>query len=961
MSSKIKNLEKEIKTVEQVNIQNIQRFTFGLKNKNSETMILQNLNPILIGDEYFYQIIEDFSNETNRKIILKTKNSQNQIISIENLDNKKISKFCYNEISDIKPAFENDNRKLLILKNEKHEILNQQKIGPIISSINLKDIKNIEKYNFKENEIKIEGESKRYLLQFFLFRNRIYRQEVEVIKNKDLNYPQIYVITKNGENDILVKKEVFFILKADSYYSFINEKEENEKISFFLETRNNLGKVINSINMEELENLNITNLERRRKSKRLSKNSEKNLKTEFNQIFTIYDKFGKSRSVLSIKENEETQFRSTTLRPSFVGNEYYKQIINEVLSNSEKPKINILTISQNGEIINKNEIDSNLITENYYNLIEEEKIDKFGKKKITLKTYNENHKIINEEIIEKDFLEKISEENLENIIFEIVDMKNNRRVTSIKKNDKGEISYFEKNIGQDDFDLVNLDFEKKNYYFEKLFSKYGKIQNGRISFLNGRVSLMSTKDERGRTRPKAETWSKMEYYNKLKESYELESEKKSGDENLDNELENNVENNLEKNLENNNDNKLENKIDNNLEKKIDLEKRQLKLKNLIISEKNQYEEEKRNKLEKRQLKLNDLLLSEKNQYEEEKRNKLEKRQLKLNDLLLSEKNQYEEELRNLENNNENNIKEIEKSISTLQNSNFDQTNNEKNKNTLKISELKHSELVIKESEHEIDESKLINNLEDSELINNKEEENNEKKENLDEESINEPRKEKIISLNSKDEENIKEEIIYNSKDSNVNENYTDIIIKEEDEKEEIEKEDEKEINLYKRPSVLEFMYGYGNGSILKNEEEIVNKLKSRKPSIIKNSNLEENYESYKKEINENYESHKNEIQNNYESFKEDEEKIINLPKNTKNSELFNNEKKNIKRIFEIEKNQMTEKALENLREKYDGSADGLLDDFYRFSDYVKNNNNHKYSVLFASMFYFFLEKKKNRF
>jgi hypothetical protein len=94
------------------------------------------------------------------------------------------------------------------------------------------------------------------------------------------------------------------------------------------------------------------------------------------------------------------------------------------------------------------------------------------------------------------------------------------------------------------------------------------------------------------------------------------------------------------------------------------------------------------------------------------------------------------------------------------------------------------------------------------------------------------------------------------------------------------------------------------------------------------------------------------LEKEYESYKNESERDI--------KPTYNNFNKKTDKFIVEDQFKVNEKTLENIRKKYNGSVDELLEDFYKFSDYIKKNNNHKYSVLFATMFYFFLEKKINK-
>ena len=53
-------------------------------------------------------------------------------------------------------------------------------------------------------------------------------------------------------------------------------------------------------------------------------------------------------------------------------------------------------------------------------------------------------------------------------------------------------------------------------------------------------------------------------------------------------------------------------------------------------------------------------------------------------------------------------------------------------------------------------------------------------------------------------------------------------------------------------------------------------------------------------------------------------------------------------------------VFKKMQEKTGMTKDELLDDFYQFCLGLQNNSKYKKSVLFATLFFYYLEKKKNR-
>ena len=566
------------------------------RSKMKELFYTQKLAPILVGNEYLFQTIEETDSKINgHKIVVITKNDQGQIINEEEIQNNGTN--YYNEVI---VSSENGNIKnLLVLKNDEGEIIHGLKVSPtnyILSSTNFLEDLDVE--NFKKGIISEKyNNKKKFTLNTIQFKDRIYSQEV----TENLDKKNLLLVTKKGDI-VLDTKEVNWSKKGKSYFSVVKEDEIQ---NFNIETKNDIGEILGIFDLKD-EILSYNN----RKSVVKKKIKDKyqvithklnpfkigdftifpNLEIEtkygetlnFLKIFdenndlineievkgklnsphyfseleggkelfiNVKDANGKTISLIKLpekfrkiqnknkfdeinintnnhqksivlkKDSINERFKSTMLRPTLIGDKFYYQIINEILIKDEEnddirftkslkeikkslKKNNlakIITIDEDGQIINKKSIDLSKISDNYYNKIVEDNIDKFGKRKITLLTYNQKEEVICAEVM-RPTVTAIVDLYMNEVIEEVVDENNKVRLTNLKKDKKGrliirECKEFEPKIAEKN--IVNpKTFKKKhaileNYFFNKGVNLVKKKKDEEVLL----IQIMLTKQE----------------------------------------------------------------------------------------------------------------------------------------------------------------------------------------------------------------------------------------------------------------------------------------------------------------------------------------------------------------------------------------------------------------------------------------------------------------------------------
>ena len=617
-------------------INNAKRVSIIGKNKNGDTFINQKLKPVPIGNEYLYQTVEDVTKEEEgkkvRTVSIITKNDQGQVVSKIEVEPENIGQNYENEIIEIEPAFEGDKSKLVVVKNENGEIAASQKLTPTINLVPNDDLsKGLEIGNFKKPKVQKSKNVTTIRLSPVHFKDKVFAQELHEIEFPD-GSGELKIITRNDKKEIIDEKKGDFNLLGDSYYSAIEEyhkmidpkkgedDEDNIENVFRLETRNNKGDLICHLDLEDMYNkksekkinqidkkTNIYKLnpiiigenclvqeieenevygsiesnlktydndrnlldekdmdsekqsdgyfsevlEKDKKLYLITKNNKEevvgeyevpeeisklNEVSEFDSIKEQLDDKGERKSMIAIKDKDTKRFKSTTIRPTLIGNTYYLQTVNELLDKEESVwekkdnKAVVVTMDEIGNVVDKQEIDPNLLSDNYYNKIVDETIDEYGNRKITLHTFNDQDELIAEQILEPKIKGELENEDLDFIVEEIIDDDDNKKLTALNKNDKGilvvagieDLKPDEKLDDKNKDEEENIDERKeeneeaeeedeeeeavkgltdkeKNAYFEDLLKNWGKKKNNKRKTLNPELET---------SRQRRKTWAK---------------------------------------------------------------------------------------------------------------------------------------------------------------------------------------------------------------------------------------------------------------------------------------------------------------------------------------------------------------------------------------------------------------------------------------------------------------------
>ena len=497
------------------------------------------IRPTIIGEEYYQQIInENIYQDGERKVTLITKNKNGEKVSSIEIPEKDFK----GKEFETKIIKENSEEIIIITKNEKQEIIAEQKIRPTIFNVigenyfdDEQDKKELEKLvSLVKNRKSVLFKKKKgkSIINSIAIRptflgSQYYQQIIEEVLEEGTP-KRVTITTKTKDNKIISKYEI-----PNKKLKHYNGKEFETKVvpleDDFLSilTKNEKGEIIAD---------------------------QKLRPTIFNVIGEDYfenfnDIIDKRASVMNIQSRKGTVVNSHILRPTKIGENYYQQVIQEIINNEDNRKSVFLIAKKNdGTLVAVDELSPKIVISSDLHTEVEQKDDKnvlvvkdASGKKIGEQILEEKENEIEEDLKERNtsisrpsilssltrksikprnslrsslkprsFLNKINKKKksvrftpdsfqkriishslrptiignryYHQIVEEFIDEENKRKVTIITKNDKDQII---------DKKTLNTDLTGNNYYSELVKDIIDSEGNRRIT--------IEVKNDRGKT------------------------------------------------------------------------------------------------------------------------------------------------------------------------------------------------------------------------------------------------------------------------------------------------------------------------------------------------------------------------------------------------------------------------------------------------------------------------------
>ena len=252
------------------------RVTIAGTNERGQSVLVHKMRPTLIGDQYYYQTINDlFEEGGSRHVSVIISNGNGEIIAEQEIDPKLIGNFYEADLvnQDGNPITENETEILepvtLVLKNERDEVVSEFPVRPEISrstELNMNAIQNVfdpkGRKTFQgtlemKNSVAIRND-----LRPLLVGNQYYRQSVTLSRGEDGS--TLAVVETRDEKGKL--EDIREVDPNDIGEQFVTEVVE-EKVTpdgrrtFLLATNNEHGKTIALVEVSpqiiELASMNL--------------------------------------------------------------------------------------------------------------------------------------------------------------------------------------------------------------------------------------------------------------------------------------------------------------------------------------------------------------------------------------------------------------------------------------------------------------------------------------------------------------------------------------------------------------------------------------------------------------------------------------------------------------------------------------------------------------------------------
>ena len=313
------------------------------------------IQPVVSGKEFFKQEVEEkVDKKGNRSITVVTKNQYGEVVNKEKVNEDLMGNAYTSEI--VKETNLSGDRKITILtKNERGEAISVVNCRPTIYQVLGEDYFNIDDKEGRKSKVRFKSETKKggsvsrksvafqrvtgsktvisHALRPTVVGNEYYQQIIDEII-EDGEVVKANLITKNpvGETVSIVEVDPAKVVGE----GFETEIQPNRGNNFSVLTKNEKGEVL----------------------------AIQDLRPTINEVigenyYDSFDKNSKGRNSFTsvIKKKNKTKIRTTTLRPTKIGNDYYQQIIEEVIKDGRVKEAKLTTKDPNGEIISTVEID----------------------------------------------------------------------------------------------------------------------------------------------------------------------------------------------------------------------------------------------------------------------------------------------------------------------------------------------------------------------------------------------------------------------------------------------------------------------------------------------------------------------------------------------------------------------------------------------------------------------------
>lgn len=302
-------------------ISEVKRITIAAKSSRGESVVSQKLRPTLIGNQYYYQIIDDIiDSKGNRKSFVTVKNENGEVIGQQQVSSSQLGSFHHSAVVLNEDPKTRQSQISLLVRNENGETVaitpinlndSQVSLGGSVSGVfgPQGDRRSTVVSQKNGDELIIIHNLKPIVLG-----NEFYRQTVTEVRKPSSTKLTITTLNENGE--VISKSKVSPDLAGQSYLSFVADEQidDDNTRKITLNTLNNKGQLI-------LQQSFTTQLE--------------DILEDYKAVALLEEvEDEKGGRTLTIVERNPTKNKLTTqkqLRASILGEDYYIDVTeNEV-------------------------------------------------------------------------------------------------------------------------------------------------------------------------------------------------------------------------------------------------------------------------------------------------------------------------------------------------------------------------------------------------------------------------------------------------------------------------------------------------------------------------------------------------------------------------------------------------------------------------------------------------------
>lgn len=332
-----------------------QKSTIVVNTQKGNKLIVRKLRPTMILTEYYFHTINEFINEEgSRKATFITKNENGDIMHEEDIKPELLGDY-YDTL--LKFAFEGNNSQgvQIVLNNDRGEEVIVQELNAAHFTYladdhyaNLKSVCDVE--GNRRSTVQVEQTNsllvKKHTMKPILIGSMYYQQIVEEVFD-DMGIKKAVVIVKDEDGKVLVLEEINTDDIIDQYYSDLVEEtiDQTGKRKATLVIKNNKEEVIKKISIYPCM---LDTIGEKYINDAVGEVLEEVIDDNKNTRITVLVVDEKQDKILyqeyrpNVEEIASRKTSASKIKPIFLGNEYYHDVIEDIMDNIRSRKSTVI-------------------------------------------------------------------------------------------------------------------------------------------------------------------------------------------------------------------------------------------------------------------------------------------------------------------------------------------------------------------------------------------------------------------------------------------------------------------------------------------------------------------------------------------------------------------------------------------------------------------------------------------